>query len=184
MPLPIAHALIGASVVVALRDDFSLRWNWKPMLLGAAIAVVPDFDLFFSWVLGYGLVMHAGFTHSIVFALAFGSALSLLVGEKSVRGVLGYIAAVLSHGLLDTITKKEFGGAQLLWPISDHRYKLGIFSEYQFYPAPHQQPIGEILQQASVISGYELMIYLPPLILVVCLRSFRRWRGLRLKENN
>jgi membrane-bound metal-dependent hydrolase YbcI (DUF457 family) len=174
MPLPIAHALVGAGIVVALRDDFSLRRDWWTMMLGATLAVAPDFDLFFTWVLNPGLKVHGGMTHSIVFALALGSAVSLLFRESTVRGALGYLAAVLSHSLLDTATKKEFGGSQLLWPLSNHKYKLGIFSDYEFYPNPGHQPISEILQQSLIISGYELMVYLPPLLIVLGLRHFGR----------
>ncbi len=176
MPLPVAHALVGAGVVALFNDDFSLRRDWAPMMLGAALAIAPDFDLFFSWVLGYGLKVHGGLSHSIVFALALGSFASLLAREQSVRGALGYMAATMSHGLLDSITKKEFGGSQLLWPLSTHKYKLGVFSDYEFYPNPSHQPLSEILQQALVISGRELMIYLPPLLLILCLKSFNRWR--------
>jgi membrane-bound metal-dependent hydrolase YbcI (DUF457 family) len=174
MPLPVAHALVGAGIVAALRNDFSLRRDWGPMILGATLAVVPDFDLFFSWVLNLGVKVHGSFTHSIVFALALGSAASLFFRENTLRGVLGYTAATLSHSLLDSATKKEFGGSQLLWPLSNHRYKLGIFSDYEFYPNPGHQPISEILHQSLIISGYELMIYLPPLLIVLGLKRFGR----------
>jgi membrane-bound metal-dependent hydrolase YbcI (DUF457 family) len=179
MPLPVAHALVGAGIVAALREDFSLRRDWRPMILGATLAVVPDFDLFFSWVLNLGIKVHGSFTHSIVFALALGSAVSLLFRENAVRGILGYVFATMSHSLLDSATKKEFGGSQLLWPFSNHRFKLGVFSDYEFYPNPGHQPISEIMHQSVMISGYELMIYLPPLLIVLGLNSFSRWRKKR-----
>ena len=179
MPLPVAHAIVGASIVAAARDNFSLSRDWKILLLGATIAVVPDFDLILSWVLGYGLKAHGGFTHSIVFSVALGSAVSLLAREKSVKGFLAYIAASISHGLLDVVTKKEFGGAQLLWPISDQRYRLGLLSNYEFYPDPDSQQISDILKQMITISINELIIFLPLLLVVVYLKNRRsiKWKS-------
>ncbi len=175
MPLPVAHAIVGASIVAALRDNFSLRRDWGAMVLGAALAILPDLDLFFSWVLGYGLRVHGGLSHSIVFALGIGSVVSLVVREETVKGVLGYIGALLSHGLLDAATKKDFGGSELLWPISHDRYKLGLFTDYEFYPDPNSQPVVEILREAAVFGGYELIFYLPLLLIVLFLKCYRRY---------
>jgi membrane-bound metal-dependent hydrolase YbcI (DUF457 family) len=175
MPLPVAHAIVGASIVAALRDNFSLRRDWSAMILGAALAIMPDLDLFFSWVLGYGLRVHGGISHSIVFALGIGSLASLLTREESVKGVLGYTGAILSHGLLDAATKKEFGGSELLWPISNDRYKLGLIPDYEFYPDPNSQPVAEIFRQAALFGGYELIFYLPLLLIVLFLKAHRRY---------
>ncbi len=183
MPLPLAHSLVGAAIVAATRDEFSFRQDWGRMMLGAAIAVVPDFDLVLSWIMGYGLKWHGGFSHSIVFGLALGSIAALLAREESVKGVLGYYGAALSHALLDTATKKEFGGSELLWPLSAYRFKLGIVPDYEFYPDPKSQSIKEILIKIAEFSYYELWIYLPLFLLIVFLKSYMDKRQLRMRRD-
>ena len=183
MPLPVAHGLVGAAIVAATRDDFSFRKDWGPMVMGATLAVVPDLDLYLSWVLGYGLRMHGTFSHSIFFALAIGSIASLLMREDSVKCVLGYFGAALSHGLLDTATKKDFGGSALLWPLSDQRFRLGIIKDYEFYPDPNTQTIGEMLAHTAEFCYYELWIYLPIFVLVVFVKSYQSRRQLRMGRN-
>jgi membrane-bound metal-dependent hydrolase YbcI (DUF457 family) len=174
MPLPIAHGLIGASVVVLSREGFSWRRDWRAVLLGATVAVIPDFDLFFSWVLGYGLKWHGGFTHSIIFSMVIGSLVVALMREGGTRDILVYTMATLSHGVLDVITKKEFGGSQLFWPFSPHRYRLGLFSYFEFYPDPATGAISSILARGLLISCYEALIFAPILVFVVWWKSRRK----------
>ena len=175
MPLPAAHGLIGATVLSVIRKDLELRRDWPAILIGAAIGILPDLDLILVWGLGYPMKLHGSFTHSIVFAIAFGSAISILLKESSIRGVLAYIGALLSHGLMDVATKKEFGGAQLLWPFTDQKYRMGLFSNYEFYPNPPTQSYIEILKQGSVLSFYEIAAFLPLLILILFLKT-RPWK--------
>lgn len=168
MPLPVAHALIGAGIVAASRENLSLRKDWAALLAGASVAVAPDFDLILSWLLGYNLHTHGGFSHSILAAAFLGFLASLVMRE----GFLVYYAATLSHAILDALVKREFGGVQLLWPFSTKRIKLGLVDYFEFYPAPGIDPMGPILKRALVITGYEAMIFLPLFILAV----WWRWR--------
>ncbi|QQS47135.1 MAG: metal-dependent hydrolase [Acidobacteriota bacterium] len=167
MPLPVAHGLIGASLVAASGRGFSLRRDSGPILFGAMLAMAPDLDLILAWGLGFGIKVHGGFSHSLVFALASGAALSLILSENSTRRVLAYMAAAASHGLLDACTKKEFGGAALLWPFSFTKYRLGIFSNYEFYPNPGSQPWSEMLVQASRLGLQEFIFIMPLFLLIV-----------------
>lgn len=176
MPLPIAHGLVGASIIIASREKFSWREDWWPLLVGAVLAVSPDFDLFFAWGLGFDQRLHGGISHSILFAIPLGMLGALLAREFTRRGILLYFAAALSHGLLDFVTKKEFGGAALLWPFSSQKLRLGIFSYYEFTPAPGFQPISEILEQALNVLYYEVLTFVPLFLAVL---FWSRWRQRR-----
>ncbi len=180
MPLPVAHGLIGASVVVLSRGGFSWRRDWRVMLLGAALAIIPDCDLFFSWILGYGLKWHGGFTHSIIFSMIVGSVVVALMREGENRDILVYTMATLSHGLLDVITKKEFSGSQLFWPFSPYRYRLGLFSYFEFYPNPASETVLSILEKGLLISCYEVLIFAPIFVSAVWWRSRRSRRKERI----
>ncbi|MDX2033217.1 MAG: metal-dependent hydrolase [Blastocatellia bacterium] len=169
MPLPIAHGLIGASIVAASREDLSLRKDWHALTAGAALAILPDLDLFFSWVMGMGATVHGGFTHSLLFAVIAGSLLSMMLREVTVRGFLTYVMAAASHGLLDSATRREFGGAKLLWPISTEKFRLGLTDYFEFYPNT-VEPIGPMLERALDICLYEMMIFMPLFILTVWCR--------------
>jgi membrane-bound metal-dependent hydrolase YbcI (DUF457 family) len=177
MPLPLAHALMGATVVAALRKNFSFRKDWRALSLGAALAVIPDLDLILSWSLGYSVKTHGGFTHSIVFSLAAGLLACLLMREKNVRGFAAYAMATLSHGVLDVVTRKEFGGSALLWPLSSHKFRLGWFDYFEFYPNPETEPITVILRNALEVCRYEMLIFMPVFLIVVCYKQFRMRRG-------
>ncbi|MFN7621892.1 MAG: DUF480 domain-containing protein, partial [Acidobacteriota bacterium] len=104
MPLPVAHSLIGASLVTLAMRRLDWRLDWGPILTGAILGALPDLDLILSWGLGLGLHYHGSYTHSALFALSAGAAAALLRGEEHPRAVSGYVGAVLSHGLLDALT--------------------------------------------------------------------------------
>ena len=54
MPLPIAHGLLGATVVAALRPSSEPR-TVKLLLTGALLAISPDFDYVLNWLkIDYG----------------------------------------------------------------------------------------------------------------------------------
>jgi hypothetical protein len=158
MPLPIAHALLGATVV---ETGFPVdrKERARLYLIAAGVAVVPDFDLFFSWILGLGNRWHGGVTHSIVFAVVLGLLGASLSGIRNRRAVIVFSFAALSHGILDTITRRSFGGSALLWPFSRHKFKLGWFDYFAFYPASRLEPLPSLVRRALVISSYELLIF-------------------------
>lgn len=162
-----AHGLVGATVVAALRKDFSFRKDWRALSLGAALAVIPDFDLILSWVLGYSVQTHGGGAHSIMFSMVVGFLGCLLMQERNVRGFAVYALATLSHGILDVATRKEFGGSALLWPISSHKFRLGWFDYFEFYPDPATESLTVILRNALEVCRYEMMIFTPVFLIVV-----------------
>ncbi|HKC62693.1 MAG TPA: metal-dependent hydrolase, partial [Pyrinomonadaceae bacterium] len=117
MPLPVAHGAVGAGLVALVRARSSVRHDWKMLLIGAALAISPDVDFFFLWVL-HLRGWHRGFTHSITMAVIVTALLFALLGRSRTRDVIAYGLAFLSHGLLDFATTKNAGGVELLWPFS------------------------------------------------------------------
>src|SRR2546421_11840825 len=94
MPLPLAHGLIGASIVAITLPEASPVGNWKPLLLGAAISITPDFDFFLanSW--------HRGFTHSLIFAAVISLICFLAAGLANIRLAGGCAGGSFFHGRL------------------------------------------------------------------------------------
>lgn len=169
MPLPVAHSLIGASIVTLALRRLD-RKSIVPLFIGGILGLLPDLDLVLSWGLGLGRHYHGSYTHSLLFALAAGAAVSLLRREEQPRTVAGYVGAVLSHGLLDALTKSEFGGAALFWPFDPAQYRLGLLSNYEFYPNPAAQSWWSILTGSAPYLLRELNLCLPVFILAVAIR--------------
>ncbi len=172
MPLAVGHALLGAGVVAAFGDRAAgHEREWRRLLLiGGALGVLPDLDLFLTWILGLGIKWHGGFTHSIVLALAIGFVAARCTGGRTMHRTLVLAGAVFSHGLLDAMTKKTYGGAQLLWPFYKDRLKLGLFDYFAFYPDSKLDPIGKLVLRALEISVYELLIFGSGFVLIVAIR--------------
>lgn len=165
MPLPIAHGLIGASIVaLALRDASPLR-NWKPLLFGAAIAASPDLDYFLQ------TSSHRGITHSLIFA-AFVSLACFGIWRKSnLRLAIGCAVAAFSHGLLDYATTKAMPGVELLWPLSRRRFGLGLVDYYQLTGVdPVLFLYRDVLKDLFKMALTELLIFLPVLLLVLAIK--------------
>lgn len=123
MPLPVAHGLTGAALVAALHPEAARRR--LPLLLGALLANCADLD--FALVrLTHDRSWHRGFTHSIAFAAFVTLTLLLLLGRPRARAALAYGLAYASHALLDYALAKHGGGAELFWPFSETRLRLGL----------------------------------------------------------
>src|SRR5690348_6489615 len=99
MPLPIAHCLLGASIVAAAHP----RGREPKILLAAAVlANAPDGDLVLLWVFGIR-GMHRTFSHSVAGALLLTTALLMILGRRQLRAATAFGLAYLSHGLLDMV---------------------------------------------------------------------------------
>lgn len=171
MPLPVAHSLVGATMVTLAMRRFEWRLDIAPLLVGAMLGALPDIDLLLSWGLNFGQRAHGSYTHSILFAVAAGAAASLIRNEPQPRAVAGYVGAGLSHGLLDTLTKDQFGGAALLWPISRHHFRFGLIANYEFYPNPEVQSWFRIFIDAVPYLVREFQLYLPLLMIALIYRT-------------
>lgn len=160
MPLPLAHGLLGASVVAAVHPR---ACNWKPLLFGAILANCPDLDLLLVWGLDMrGL--HRGFSHSPIFALLVTIVIWLIVGRKEWRTAMAYGLALLSHTVLDFAAAKAGGGVMLLWPFSTERFKFGVWG---FAELSAGLPTAELVHWSSL----ESMIFLPVLLVILFIRG-------------
>src|SRR4051794_32770905 len=117
----LGHVAVGLALGRAHDPRAPLVARVKPMLAFAALAMLPDADVIaFKLGIPYSAPFgHRGAIHSILVALVVGA---LVGGAMRSRKIwMLATAAVLSHGLLDTLTDGGLGVA-LLWPFDLTRY--------------------------------------------------------------
>ena len=164
MPLPVAHALLGASIVAAALPPRHLSGRTAaPLFAGALLANAADLDFLLVFAL-HSRAWHRGFTHSIVFALCLCLVFILYFGRRRLRQAVAYGMAYASHALLDCVTTKEGGGVQLLWPFSNERLAPGWWGLSE---VPSRLPPSGILKALA----YELALFVPLLLAVLL------WKG-------
>jgi inner membrane protein len=163
MPLPVAHGLMGASIVAAIYPQRRARRLFIALLVGAFVANAADLDFLLVFAL-HSKAWHRGFSHSIIFALLVCLLFALSVGKRYVKEALAYGLAFASHGVLDYLTTKEGGGVELLWPFSTERLVPGWWGLSEL---PSRLPLTGILK-ALVL---EFVIFTPLLLVVLLLRK-------------
>jgi inner membrane protein len=101
-----SHAVVGSTLVACALP----RPRARLVVLGAALAVVPDLDvvgLAFGWGLDHPLG-HRGLSHSLIVAVGLAGLATLAVRarppERRWRIWLVLAVAAASHGLLDALT--------------------------------------------------------------------------------
>jgi membrane-bound metal-dependent hydrolase YbcI (DUF457 family) len=161
MPLPVAHGLLGASIIAALHPQPSGRRHSIPLLGGDLFAIAADMDFLLVFALN-SKSWHRGLTHSVVFALLVCMLTSLLLGRRRLRVALVYGMAFASHGLLDYLTSKEGGGVELLWPFSTVRMKLGWWGLSE---VPSMLPASGIIRTLTVELGLFTSLFVAVLLL-------------------
>ena len=132
MASPIGHVAFGlaaASVVARATGTPDSAALW----LGAALASgIPDLDVVFP-LFGLSKRYHRNATHSLLFAatvIALGfPAIRVLDLEPGLNLELAWIAALLSHLLLDVLTTgptlgRLGWGIPLFWPASPRRFHV------------------------------------------------------------
>lgn len=115
----------------------------KALLWGAVAGTIPDLDvLFTSGGAIQEIVVHRGFSHSIVFAILMAPLLGWLVKwlyrKKPEATTLGWTMlffwSIFTHPLLDSLTTY---GTQLFLPFSDYRVSVAsVFVVDLFYTLP------------------------------------------------
>jgi membrane-bound metal-dependent hydrolase YbcI (DUF457 family) len=166
MPLPIAHGLLGASVVAALRPS-SEPHRGKILLVGALLAISPDFDYVLNWLrIPYG-GWHHGFTHSIPFALVMGLVMIAVFRDWKLRSYLVFTLTYVSHTLLDFMFT-ESRGVALWWPFTNHRYKLRLPYPID-YGWSHASLLATVFDVVKLCIA-ELLIFVPILFVVMWIR--------------
>ena len=164
--LPVAHGLLGATVVAAFQSSASSKRRHSELLIGALLGIAPDFDYALNYV---GRGWHHGFTHSIVFGCCVGFLVSL--GRRlSWRSMTVYSLAILSHPLLDYFFT-ESHGIELFWPFSTHRFRLQMPNpiDYTWSTSSLSAAVFDLLR----ISLIELLIFGPLFLIVLWIRSSR-----------
>ena len=123
----ITQAALGAAIVEATLGRYIGR---KGMLLGAAVATIPDLDIVFY--LFYDkfemLSIHRGFSHSIVFSIIGSILVSAILNRVGFTKKIPFNRlwlfswlALFTHIILDAFTAY---GTQLFLPFSDCRFGL------------------------------------------------------------
>lgn len=175
--MPIAHGLVGAmAVAVAAPACVRNRAVW-PLVAGAFLAISPDFDFFFEWVLGWSDA-HRTVTHALPFAFVLGLVMLWRVGDR--RLAFALTLALASHGLLDFAGSMLTRGVMLWWPFSFSYYKLGLIgiSEIETGLAT----LGALqhhLGQLFIYLGIEMVIFGPLFLLVYYVVSVTTGREVR-----
>ena len=171
MPLPVAHGLLGASVVAAVVPRAGAARYRVLLAAGAVLANAPDFDFSLSLLL-HSRGWHRGFTHSLAFALAVCACLLLLLGRRRAREAAGLGLAYASHALLDFSTTKAGGGVELFWPFTAERFGLRWFGLSEL---PSRLPPADILKFIAL----EFALFAPPLLLLLLWRRRASKRAVR-----
>jgi membrane-bound metal-dependent hydrolase YbcI (DUF457 family) len=161
MPLPIAHGLVGASIVSLVHPNADLK-KWQPLLFGFVLANTPDLDFVFTFVFGWH-GFHRGFTHSLVFAALIAAVFFALLHKRNWQIPLAYSAAFLSHTILDFISAKS-GGIRLLIPFDYNSYRLGLISFSELTR-------GFLILDMLYFSLIETLMYVPLFVFTLFIRE-------------
>jgi membrane-bound metal-dependent hydrolase YbcI (DUF457 family) len=160
--MPIAHGLLGASLVAAVLPRANPRRYALSLAAGAFLANTADLD--------FGLVFalhtrgwHRAFTHSFGFALLVWLILFFLLGRRHARKSAAYGLAYASHAVLDFATTKFGGGVELFWPFTSERFALGWLGLSEI--PSRVSPVG-IVKYLVV----ELLIFAPPFLALLLWR--------------
>lgn len=167
MPLPVAHGLLGASLVAAVLPRERPRRYALSLAAGAFLANAADLDFGLVFAL-HARGWHRGFTHSLAFAAAVGLAFLVSLGRARAAEAAAYGLAYASHAALDFATTKFGGGVELLWPFTSERYALGWHGLSEI---PSRVPPAGIVRYVIV----ELLIFAPPLLALL----LWRWKSSR-----
>jgi membrane-bound metal-dependent hydrolase YbcI (DUF457 family) len=162
MPLPIAHGLVGASLVALLHPSADLK-NWKLTLWGFLLANSPDLDFAFALLFGWKN-FHRGISHSLFFAFFIGVLIFVFLRRQNWRIPLTYALAFLSHTLLDFVAASD-GAVRLLTPLDDGKYALGWFGFSELTR-------GLIISDMLRFSIIEALIFVPVFFIVLRAKKF------------
>ena len=165
MPLPVAHGLLGASLVAAVLPRERTRRYALSLAAGAFLANAADLDFGLVFAL-HSRGWHRGFTHSLAFALAVGLAFFVALGRARAAKAAAYGLAYASHAALDFATTKFGGGLELLWPFTAERFALGRLGLSEI---PSRVPPAGIVRYLVV----EFVIFAPPLLALLLWRKKR-----------
>jgi len=175
MPSVPTHLFIGAALGQGAGER--ARGDWRFWFFALFCSALPDADVIgFHFGIKYGdLWGHRGLTHSILFAVAIGIAVGMLLGgtwaERVGQSFLLFLIAC-SHGVFDAMTNGGLGIA-FFSPFDTTRY---------FFPwRPIQvSPIGSgwffSMRGVSILLNEALIVWVPMLAIGGALYGLRRWQ--------
>ncbi|MCU0238156.1 MAG: metal-dependent hydrolase [Pyrinomonadaceae bacterium] len=162
MPLPIAHSLLGASIIALIYPKTEKR-IWIPFTIGVILANAADFDFAIVFLLG-SKEWHRGFSHSILFAIIISLSIFLSYRFKRIKESFAFSLAFASHFLLDFVTTKIGDGIQLFWFFNMERFGLRWFSLSEY---PSKMSATELATTIIV----EIIIFMPILFTILYFRE-------------
>jgi membrane-bound metal-dependent hydrolase YbcI (DUF457 family) len=160
--MPVAHGLLGASLVAAVLPRVNPRRYALSLAAGALLANAADLDFGLVFAL-HSRAWHRGFTHSLAFALVVGLVFFVSLGRTRARRATAYGLAYASHAVLDFATTKFGGGVELLWPFTSGRFALGLLGLSEI---PSRVPPAGIVKYIVV----EFLIFTPPFLALLLWR--------------
>lgn len=162
MPLPIAHGIVGASIVALVHPKADFK-NWKPLLYGFLLANAPDLDFAFVFLFGW-THFHRSLTHSLFFAALVGAAFFVALRRRNWRVPLAFSLAYLSHTILDlTFTS---AGVLLLAPFDN--------TVFSFKLIPFPQIAGFAAARMLFVSLVETVVFVPVLLAILLVKRTSR----------
>ncbi|RKH98493.1 metal-dependent hydrolase [Corallococcus sp. AB030] len=173
----IGHVAVGMALG-RYETGSGAPWRRRVAVMAflSLLALLPDADVVaFALRIPYAATWgHRGASHSFVFAAGVALAVAALArwkGESATRWGLLTLAAVASHGILDTLTDGGLGAA-LFWPFSNAR----VFAPVRPLPVA---PIGAGMLSARglYVSGVEFLVFLPAWLYALWPRKKARAAG-------
>jgi membrane-bound metal-dependent hydrolase YbcI (DUF457 family) len=129
MASPLGHVAFGAATAVVVARVAGTPDSAALWVGAAAASIIPDLDVVFPLV-GLSERLHRNATHSLVFGatvIVMGLAVIRAIGPQPAGLVVAWVAALLSHFVLDVVTTgptlgRLGWGIPLLWPFSARRF--------------------------------------------------------------
>jgi len=175
---PVTHAALGAAVGGLTLGS---RLGRKALLLGAAVALVPDLDVLIAYGDGVSdFIHHRGFSHSLLVHLVVATGVAGLLARIPATRDIGFgrwwaflFLVLATHALLDLLTTY---GTQILWPLPvgplgtasifviDPLYTLPllitVIAALFYRYAPRLLVVGLVLSTAYAGAGLGLKVWL------------------------
>jgi inner membrane protein len=176
MPSPIGHILGGAAVYLAgTRKKDRTRFVLPITLFGS---IVPDFDFLPGILIGQMGAFHHGISHSLTFAVLFGTMVFLIVRriEKAVAVQTSLLAtcSYAGHVFLDFVGVSEgTRGVPLLWPLLDERlgFSLNLFGHFRW--GDIRDGLGSIIRWENVMPVLREIVVVGSVVLLLFYRERR-----------
>jgi membrane-bound metal-dependent hydrolase YbcI (DUF457 family) len=178
MPSPVGHILGGAAVYLIGRSPKKR----SHIVLSATLlgSMVPDFDFLPGILIGNPPAFHHGISHSLGFALLFGTVVFLILryfrhSDITTRAALMATFAYGFHAVLDAASVGEGAKAvPLLWPFSPHEFGINLDLFGHFHHDGLEDGIWSVVRRENLPALMREVTVLGSLVLLV---QFWRTKG-------